>query len=507
MMKEVERILELAEVIYEKGGNEKLTDTWEILYQAYQYTKDETVRDRILEYFYSPNRERFQNTFKRNAAFLKGKVWGYNLDMEAGGVVLWKDNEKLYFLEENEINSQELLHCNLSEERKVLYVNVIPENLPKQSRYPFILYYDKEVFEKYMKVSSFEEVSESVSHIMVGEGLEQYIEQFGVKEIAPETVIGYGNLEIMARISDADAHFLYSEKKKTFGPLYSDYTFYVIRVRAISTSIGGLMPWVVKQLRIADERGCIPVIDFSYFPNVFLESDEVGIINPWEYYFEQPTQFSLQAAYHAKNVIMGNADVDVTVKEFDELIDNDDTFKEYIKVFKKYVHINSRINKKMYQLYENLINPEWKVLGVVYRGTDYRNRPVPGEHKQPSMDQLLQKAGELMEQWNCDHIFLATEDKGAVEIFRQRFEGKVVCTEKERYESTVEYTQCHKFDREFDAYLKGEEYLTEIYILSQCNCLLSSRVGILGAALPMNGGKYEEKFVYDLGLYTMEDYI
>lgn len=83
----------------------------------------------------------------------------------------------------------------------------------------------------------------------------------------------------------------------------------------------------------------------------------------------------------------------------------------------------------------------------------------------------------------------------------------MVCTEKERYESTIKYSFSYKFDREFDAYLKGEEYLTEIYILSKCNCLLSSRVGILAAALPMNGGKYEEKYIYDLGLYTKEDYV
>lgn len=506
MNDDVERILELAEVIYEKGGNKNLVDVWEILYQAYQYTKDETVRDRLLSYFYYPNREEFQNKYEENAYVLKDKIYGYNLKVEkADGVILWKDNEKLYYLEENEIKYQELLKCSLNEDRKVLYVNVIPENLPKQSRYPFILYYDKKVFEKYMQVSSFREVSKNVSYVMVEEGLEQYIGQFGEAEV--EVAIGFNNSEVLGRIIKAEKRFLLMEKRRTFGSLYSNYIFYVIRVREITTSIAGLMPWVVKQLKIADERGCIPVVDFSYFGNAFLEKDEIGIINPWEYYFEQPTQFSLQAAYHAQNVILGNADVDCTVEEFDALIDNEEAFKQYVEIFNKYVHINSRIAKKNIAIYENLINPGWKVLGVVYRGTDYRNRAVPGEHKQPRMDELLQMAEELMERWSCDHIFLATEDKGAVEIFKQRFGGKVVCTEKERYESTIKYSFSYKFDREFDAYLKGEEYLTEIYILSKCNCLLSSRVGILAAALPMNGGKYEEKYIYDLGLYTKEDYV
>lgn len=120
MNNDVERILELAEVIYEKGGNKNLVDVWEILYQAYQYTKDETVRDRLLSYFYYPNREEFQNKYEENAYVLKDKIYGYNLKVEkADGVILWKDNEKLYYLEENEIKYQELLKCSLNEDRKL----------------------------------------------------------------------------------------------------------------------------------------------------------------------------------------------------------------------------------------------------------------------------------------------------------------------------------------------------------------------------------------------------
>lgn len=506
MDQQIEKILELVEVVYEKAGDEKYSDVLEILCQTYQHTKDEAVKEKLLEYFYYPSREILMDNYKKNVAFLKEKICGYNLKEDGNKPkVLWKNSGSLYYLEDNEIKQQDLLQCASNEDRKVLYVNVIPENLPSQSRYPFILYYDKEIFEKYIWVSSFAEISEKISSVLVGEGLEEYIRQS--RKIEAEVVIGYESNKIITRMNELERQYLYAEKRETFGSLYSNYTFYVIRVREITTSIAGLMPWVIKQLKIADAQGYIPVVDFSYFKNVFLEDDEIGIINPWEYYFEQPTHFGLQAAYNAQNVIMGNADCDCTIREFDDFIDNVETFRDYVKIFNKYVHINKRIEKKILSIYKSLINPEWKVLGVVYRGTDYRNRPVIGEHKQPSMESLIRKTVELMEQWKCDHIFLATEDKGAVEIFKQRFGEKVVCTEKERYESTVEYTQLYKFAREFDAYLKGEEYLTEIYILSKCDCLLSSRVGILAAALPMNGGKYEEKYIYDLGLYTMNDYV
>ena len=210
--------------------------------------------------------------------------------------------------------------------------------------------------------------------------------------------------------------------------------------------------------------------------------------------------------YHAKNVILGDAEISITPKDLDILVEDSERLKEYSNLFQKYIHISKRIEKKGIAVCEKLISSQWRVLGVVYRGTDYRNRNVINEHRQPKLEDLIQKAQELLDRWGCDHIFLATEDKGAVESFVQVFGEAVVYVEKERYDSSVEYTFKHSFPREFDAYRKGEEYLLEMYILSKCHCLLSGRCGILNVALPMNAGKYEEKYIYNLGLYTEEDF-
>lgn len=296
------------------------------------------------------------------------------------------------------------------------------------------------------------------------------------------------------------------ETEASFGELYADKTFYVIRVRPITSSIGSLMLWVLKQIKHCERNGYIPVIDFSFFKNVFLEENEIGRVNPWEYYFEQPTMFSTFAVYHAKNVIMGNADDDCTPKDIDKIVDDSDVLEEYCTLFEKYIHISKRVEKKAEFLYKKIVQPTWRVLGCVYRGTDFRNRKVIGEHRQPSLSEEIKKAEDLMLKWNCDHIFLATEDKGAVAEFKEIFNDKLIYVEKERYPSEVAVTQKYKFDREQDAYYKGEEYLTEMYILSRCNCLLSGRVGILAVALPMNNQNYEHVYTFDLGLYTEADF-
>lgn len=506
MNPQVEEILGLISALYEKG---MYAEVWKGLSNTYHHISDKEIRDKMLEYFYYPNEDVYQENYRENRELLLNskKIYGYSPRENVepfSSQILWIDSGTLYYLKDTALKRQDLLKCSFEETKNALYVNITPEDLPQYHKEPLMLYYDEEVFECYLQLFSYSEILERTNVILVGSGLEEYILQFG--EIGIERITGAGGVELSDRVIHALKTFRFAEKRESFGTLYSNYTFYIIRVRPITSSIGGLMLWVLKQLKEAEERGCIPVIDFSPFETVFVEEDEVGIINPWEYYFEQPTQFSLQAAYHAQNVIVGNADCHCTLQEQDDLMDSMEVLQEYIRIFDKYIHINKRIEKKSLAVYESLIRPEWKVLGVVYRGTDYRNRPVVGEHRQPDIEELIQKTIELMSQWECDYIFLATEDAGGVERFKQVLGGKLICTKKERFPSSVQVTQQYRFNREFDAYLKGEEYLTEIYILSKCNCLLSSRLGILAAALPMNAGRYEHKYIYDIGIYTKEDY-
>ncbi|MCM1261982.1 MAG: hypothetical protein NC313_04605 [Butyrivibrio sp.] len=70
--------------------------------------------------------------------------------------------------------------------------------------------------------------------------------------------------------------YKWKESKKCFGKLYPDRTFYVIRVRPITSSLGPLVMRVCKQLETCDIKEYIPVVDFSFFQNVFLEKGERG---------------------------------------------------------------------------------------------------------------------------------------------------------------------------------------------------------------------------------------
>lgn len=52
-----------------------------------------------------------------------------------------------------------------------------------------------------------------------------------------------------------------------------------------------------------------------------------------------------------------------------------------------------------------------------------------------------------------------------------------------------------------DGFLPGVEYILSIHLLSQCNSLLASgHCGGVDEALQENDGKYENVYVFDLGV-------
>lgn len=51
---------------------------------------------------------------------------------------------------------------------------------------------------------------------------------------------------------------------------------------------------ILGGIAYADKKGYIPVVDMKNYPNTYLFSDEVGRVNAWEYYFEQPGGMSLE---------------------------------------------------------------------------------------------------------------------------------------------------------------------------------------------------------------------
>jgi len=173
------------------------------------------------------------------------------------------------------------------------------------------------------------------------------------------------------------------------------------------------------------------------------------------------------------------------------------------KVWSKLLRDFSRLNEEAKNYIQNEIEDvlkDYRVLAVVCRGTDYIGTGMPA---QPEVEDVIKEAKAWMSKYNYEKVYLATEDESIYSKFKNAFESQLLTNKRMYYDKAMNdqnvkwIGQVH-FHRENDDYLKGLEYLSSIYILSNCHALLGGRCGASNLALLLNDEKYEHFKVYDL---------
>lgn len=295
--------------------------------------------------------------------------------------------------------------------------------------------------------------------------------------------------------------YKWREKKISLGEENPDKIFFVVR-RA--TCKVGLFSYVMTNMglvRQAVEQGYIPVIDMQRNANSYLEEEEIGKKNAWEFYFEQPCGYTLEDIGRSKNIILSSGLItDENIFPGREITLDEELCEEWRNFFHKYLRVNEEIQREAEELYSRLFGKK-RVLGVLCRGTDYKNNRPANHPIQPEADEVIRKAEEIMRMKNCEMLYLATEDDEIYRKFASAFGDRLRVTEAKRCKNTGNANiNDIEYERKNDRYLKGKEYLINILLLAMCDCLVAGSAGGTYGALLMSGG-YEYQYVYDLGLY------
>jgi len=249
--------------------------------------------------------------------------------------------------------------------------------------------------------------------------------------------------------------------------------FLVIGVSDPMQGWGNLLLRVMGGITYAKVHNMIPIVDMKYMKNQYLPDSMIGKHNAWEDFFEQTCEYSLEEVYRSHNVVLTgiNAHIDCNMEYGD-------------------ISLKKNIREYIDGIYVRLFPENEKVLGVIYRGTDYyrafnHESPVTIEDFMESVDIFKNKIG-------FTYIFLATEVLEAVEQFKKRFGSHLFYVDQMRYpENERRWLFTIHFNRENDEYQKGLEYLTVLTLLSKCDALYGINTGTFRAARVMNGNKYE----------------
>lgn len=287
-----------------------------------------------------------------------------------------------------------------------------------------------------------------------------------------------------------------------FGDASVHRTYYVIRINQPICGLASFEAIIACYCAYAEKRGFLPIVDLQNLPTMYHEAEEVGKINIWERYYEQPEGLSLVDTSTAKKVIFGDYSNPRTHLVRFWYMDNPLNRNKYTCYHQKYIRINEKMRQIVDQTAEELgFNEGQRILGVVARGTDYRALKPVLHAVVPSDDKMILRTREVMLAQKCTRLFLATEDLDILEAFQRAFPEKLVFTNQKRFRTQEKQMIAHyASDRPNDRYLRGEEYLTALELLARCDCLIGVGCNAFyGAAARKECWEYIEQF--DEGSY------
>lgn len=312
------------------------------------------------------------------------------------------------------------------------------------------------------------------------------------------------------------------ERHISFGNNNPDKVFYVIRPyyylqpnELIFRNIANLLTqyyYSLQKLSYAIENGYIPVVDWeNYGPMPHSEEYPVnGTDNAWEYYWKQPSEYTLEEVYKSKNVILSTQNIG----QYGYIPKASMTppFMKYAKAlaekcpkYTQYVPLNEITSAYVQKYYEQLFPQNEKVLGVVVRGASYgqTGTPMHSHPKQAKIRELIQAIKHYSQEWEIGYIFFVNEMQELVDEMKAVFGDKLLVLPRLR----------DHLDRPADGitqnplYMPGQryqtnlDYVTEIALLSQCNALIGSMSSGMRTAIMWNAEKYEHMVIFEKGLW------
>lgn len=282
------------------------------------------------------------------------------------------------------------------------------------------------------------------------------------------------------------------DKLCSFGEENPDRTFLLIRPGVGTVGLGGVILQVLPNIAYARKNNMIPVVDMQSFKNSYNTPDEIGKLNSWEKFFQQPDQWHVEDIQKSKNIVESmRKRTYMDIKEAH---------------LGKYLTVKPVLAKETEEYCKDYFNNTDKILGVLVRGSDYVTLKPYAHCIQPDIVLMLETVWKKFESEKYDLIYLCTEEEEIVKRFKEEFGEKVFYYPTQRIEKPVKgYLSDSSMYINRDLYRVGADYWIELYALSQCNALVAGDCSGTHVALILNESKYEDVYIFELGRYGIDD--
>lgn len=312
------------------------------------------------------------------------------------------------------------------------------------------------------------------------------------------------------------------EKRINPGTENPDLTFYVIRPyyflkpnELILSNVANLLTqyyYCLQKLSYAIEKGYIPIVDWENYGKLpHSENYPVnGTNNSWEYYWDQPSKYSLKEVYNSKNVILSTQNIG----QFGYIPNcaMKPPFNSYAKniikncpQYAKYIPLNKNTKKYVDEKYNLLFPKNEKVLGVIIRGSSYgkKGTQFSSHPMQIGTKELIKEIKKALKSWEYKYLFFVNEVQELVDLIRDEFGEKVIILPRMRdsINRPTDGSVLNPMYEDGQRYQTNLDYVTEIALLAKCDSLIGSMSSGTRTALIWNDQKYEHVYIFEKGLW------
>ncbi len=226
---------------------------------------------------------------------------------------------------------------------------------------------------------------------------------YSAVHISREAVFGVGDW----------INYFVCDRRIKGGDINNGNTFLVIGALDPILGLGNILESVLGSITYAKEHDMIPVVDMQNSENQYLQEELLGKHNAWEDFFEPVSEYRLQDVYQSQNIVLtgivGHLECNMNYKD---------------------IALNTYVKNYIDSVYVSLFPKTSKVLGVIYRGTDYN---MAFGHTLPmAINAYIKYIEGYLEKIGYEYIFLATEVEEATVEFKNYFAEKVFFTNQKK---------------------------------------------------------------------------
>jgi hypothetical protein len=281
--------------------------------------------------------------------------------------------------------------------------------------------------------------------------------------------------------------------------------YYIIRRQPPAAGLFSNINHVLQGLIEAQSLKLKPIIDMeNYWTEYSQPFMYQNTFNSWEYFYQQPFNLDLEEVYLSKRFVESPLDRILKdhwlgSKSLDFVFDSK-KLELLHKLQIDFISLNEFSRTLLDKVKEDILWEPNLSIGASYRGTDYLEIEPHGHAKQPSLEEFYVKVISHKKKTDLPKIFIASEDSRVREMFGNS---------KNIYPNFRDYDYFKKFvprNRPFSLYAEEKivrtySYLIEMYLLSETETIVTTLANGSVMALIINGGKYSDPFIFNLGAY------